>query len=72
MAEKLVLAHSGLDPSANIHDASTNFDQTWPNGFLEIFPIPKVEANSRSPEHYVNPIQCRVAPRAARQTRRAK
>ena len=50
------------------YDASTTFDQTWSNGFLEIWSMPTVVANARNREH----SRQKVAAKATRQALKTK
>ena len=60
------------DAGLATYDASTTFDQTWSNGFIEIWAMPTVVANTRRREHSSKPLQYKVAAKATTQTRRAK
>jgi argininosuccinate synthase len=60
------------DAGLATYDASTTFDQTWSNGFIEIWAMPTVVANARRREHSTKPMQYKVAAKATTQTRRAK
>ena len=60
------------DAGLATYNASTTFDQTWSNGFIEVWAMPTVVANARSREHHSKPMQYKVAARAAAQTRKAK
>jgi len=60
------------DTALATYDASTTFDQTWSNGFIEIWAMPTVVANARKREHPNKPIQPKVAAKATTQARKAK
>jgi len=60
------------DAALATYDASTTFDQTWSEGFIEIWAMPTVVANARKREHPNKPMQYKVAPKATAQTRKAK
>jgi argininosuccinate synthase len=60
------------DTALATYDASTTFDQTWSNGFIEIWAMPTVVANARKREHHEKPIQPKVAAKATTQARKAK
>ena len=60
------------DTGLATYDASTTFDQTWSNGFIEIWAMPTVVANARRREHPDKPIQYKVAAKATTQARKAK
>ena len=60
------------DTALATYDASTTFDQTWSNGFIEIWAMPTVVANARKREHSNKPMQVKVAAKATTQARKAK
>jgi len=66
MPEKLVLTYPGG------LDTSTTFDQTRPEGFIEIWAMPAVVAYARKREHPTRPTQYGVAPKATVKARKSK
>jgi argininosuccinate synthase len=46
------------------YDASTTFDQTWSNGFIEIWSMPTVVANARNREHSRQKVAAKATPQA--------
>lgn len=52
------------DTALATYDASTTFDQTWSNGFIEIWAMPTVVANERKRRLQPKSIQNHLAPRA--------
>ena len=60
------------DTGLATYDASTTFDQTWSEGFIEIWAMPTVVANARRREHSSKPMQYKVAEKATTQTRKTK
>ena len=47
------------DTALATYDSATTFDQTWSNGFIEIWAMPTVVANARKREHTSNTFQTR-------------
>jgi argininosuccinate synthase len=60
------------DTGLATYDASTTFDQTWSQGFIEIWAMPTVVANARRREHPSKAMQYKVAAKATAQTRKTK
>jgi argininosuccinate synthase len=60
------------DTALATYDASTTFDQTWSNGFIEIWAMPTVVANARKRIQPNKPMQYKVAAKATAQARKAK
>jgi len=60
------------DTALATYDASSTFDQTWSNGFIEIWAMPTVVANARKREHPPKVLSNKVAPKATAQARRSK
>ena len=60
------------DTALATYDASSTFDQTWSNGFIEIWAMPTVVANARKREHLSKALSHKVAPKATAQPRRSK
>jgi argininosuccinate synthase len=60
------------DTGLATYDASTTFDQTWSQGFIEIWAMPTVVANARRREHPGKALQAKVAAKATPQAHRLK
>jgi len=60
------------DTALATYDVSTTFDQTWSNGFIEIWAMPTAVANARIREHSNKLMQVKVAAKATTQARKAK
>ena len=60
------------DTALATYGVSTTFDQTWSNGFIEIWAMPTVVANARNRMHQPKPISNKVAPRATAQPSKSK
>lgn len=60
------------DTALATYDASTTFDQTWSNGFIEIWAMPTVVANTRTRMHEAERITDKIAPKPTTVHRKSK
>ena len=54
------------DTALATYDSSSTFDQTWSNGFIEIWAMPTVVANIRKRQQQSEPLAAKVAPQPAK------
>jgi len=60
------------DAALATYSASSTFDQTWSNGFIEIWAMPTVVANARKRQQQSKILHNGVAPKVARVQRKTK
>jgi len=60
------------DTALATYNASSTFDQTWSNGFIEIWAMPTVVANARKREQQSKILHNGVAPKTTRVQRKTK
>lgn len=54
------------DTALAAYDASTTFDQTWSNGFIEIWAMPTVVANIRKRQRQAKPLASEATPQSSK------
>ncbi len=54
------------DTGLATYDGSSTFDQTWSNGFIEIWAMPTVVANIRKRQQQSKPLPAKTAPQPAK------